>query len=347
MATLEDVYYGNEQDNEKWYILERILSHNALINMINGARGFGKTYSVKKKVLNNFLDKSKQFIYLRRLDSEVEKVRDTLFNDVLKESKFEGLQITRKGNTYFADGKECGYIYCLSTDYKNLKSASFPDVTTIIFDEYLIDDTKPSARYLKNEVQLFMEFLESVIRTRDDCIVIMMANNFSSINPYTIYFDIDIKAGREFNKNKTKDVVLQIAKSKAFEEYKTETRLGRLMNGTEYGDYAIKGKYILDSDTFIEKRPNNSRLECVFVFPEVTLGLWYLNDTIYISEKHDPNHKIKYTFDLSLHDVNTLFTNKRGYYVELLIDSYKHHRVRFDNQKCKKICEQYFIKNSY
>ena len=56
-----------------WYSLQRVLSFNALINIIIGERGVGKSFSCKKHVINRFIKKGEEFVYLRRYKTELSK----------------------------------------------------------------------------------------------------------------------------------------------------------------------------------------------------------------------------------------------------------------------------------
>ena len=48
-----------------YYDISHILTYNAYFNFLIGERGVGKTFSSKKFVINKFLKKGEQFIYLR------------------------------------------------------------------------------------------------------------------------------------------------------------------------------------------------------------------------------------------------------------------------------------------
>ena len=64
-----------------------LLSKNRLINFIIGNRGGGKTYHWKVRAIKDFLNNGKQFIWLRRYNTELENIR-SWYNDIAHE--FEG-----------------------------------------------------------------------------------------------------------------------------------------------------------------------------------------------------------------------------------------------------------------
>ena len=59
-------------DKSIYYSPERIISYNALLNLIIGERGVGKTYGFKTYAVKRFLNKGKQFAYIRRYDTDLE-----------------------------------------------------------------------------------------------------------------------------------------------------------------------------------------------------------------------------------------------------------------------------------
>ena len=177
-----------------YYNGDKIIEKGKLINFILGARGWGKTYYFKKRSIEDCIKTGEQFIYLRRFKEEVTITKDKLFGDIL--SQFPGYEIKLEKDTYFINkkgekhSKILGYIIPLSTSSK-YKSVPFPDVTKIIFDEFIVD--KGALHYLPNEVQLFLEFCSTVIRNRNNVQVFLLGNAISLYNPYTLYFKIKLQ----------------------------------------------------------------------------------------------------------------------------------------------------------
>ena len=122
----------------------KTLTYNALFNFIIGNRGSGKTYWAKRWAINDFIKKGEQFIYLRRYKTELRTIKN-FFADISEE--FPGVDFTVKGNDLLIDGEKAGEAMALSTS-KIMKSNSYPKVTKIIFDEFIID--KGVYSYLPN-----------------------------------------------------------------------------------------------------------------------------------------------------------------------------------------------------
>ena len=61
---------------------------------------------------------------------------------------------------FSAMAKFVGYAMTLSTA-QDLKGTSFPEVNTIIFDEFIIEEGQKKY-YLQNEVVIFLNLLETI-----------------------------------------------------------------------------------------------------------------------------------------------------------------------------------------
>ena len=61
------------------------ISYNSLFTFCIGGRSIGKTYYFKRMAIKNFINKKKQFIYLRRYKEELQKTISSFFNDVKQE----------------------------------------------------------------------------------------------------------------------------------------------------------------------------------------------------------------------------------------------------------------------
>ena len=138
-----------------WYDYSKVLSYNAMFNFIIGERGVGKTYGAKKYAINRFLKKGEQFVYLRRYKTELkEACGDTgkFFGAMYDE--FPDQEFKMNGQKIMCGKKVMGYALALSVA-NILKSTTFNKVSTIIFDEFILD--KGSYHYLQNEVEQLLD----------------------------------------------------------------------------------------------------------------------------------------------------------------------------------------------
>ena len=70
------------------------------------------------------------------------------------------------------------YGFCLS-EQEHEKSSSYPNITTIVFDEFLT-----RRYYLPDEFMLYMNLLSTIIRQRNDVKVFMLGNTVNQFCPY-------------------------------------------------------------------------------------------------------------------------------------------------------------------
>lgn len=186
-----------KQEKVKFYSLKNILDKQADYNVIFGERSNGKTYATLLYGLQTYIDSGKQMAYIRRWREDLRGKRaETLFanhvgNGVVERmtnGKFnEVVYITGKWFLSFyneetkkrvVDDKPFCYGFCLS-EQEHEKSSSYPDVTTIVFDEFLT-----RRYYLPDEFMLFMNLLSTIIRQRDDVKVFMLGNTVNRFCPY-------------------------------------------------------------------------------------------------------------------------------------------------------------------
>lgn len=284
-----------EIDTSIFWDIRKPLSYNALFNFIVGARGCGKTYGCKDWGIRSFLKNKKQFVYVRRYANELEESARLYWNDVSK--AYPDHEFDYAAGEFTIDGETAGYAIPLSTA-KSKKSKSFPDVNLIIFDEFILD--KGYTRYLPDEVINFLELYETIARLRDDVRVFFISNALTTVNPYFLYFNVKVKKGEEFYcKN---DILIQWCKNEDYAAVKSQTRFGKLISGTAYGDYAINNEILRDDSEFIKKRPTKKcRLRFNFVYNDETFGVWWDwgNDEMFVSTAYDPN---QYTYAMTLED---------------------------------------------
>lgn len=242
-------------DNEKvYYDLGRLLSFNKLLSISIGARGLGKSYAAKRWAINNFLKNKKQFIYIRRYKTEFNNIKN-YFSDI--QDRYPDHKFSVGRGEFIIDGEVAGYYIGLSTS-QTQKSNSFPNVNIIIFDEFIID--KGKLTYIKGETQLFLDMIETIARTRDDVRILMISNAISSINPYFLMWNIYPREGDRFI---CKDqIIVEINKNIDFINFKKQTKFGQLIDGTEYGKYAIENAFLRDNKEFIEKI--EGRAHCMY-----------------------------------------------------------------------------------
>lgn len=191
-----------KEPKQQYYSLEPILREKAHYNIIIGERSNGKTYSVLKKVINDYAKSGKQAALLRRMQEDfIGKRGAGLFEPLIDNDEIKIATNGEWNSVYYyasrwflcrydendkgaidrvTDKTPFMYGFALS-QMEHEKGTGYPNVKTIIFDEFIT-----RMAYLRDEFVLFMNTLSTIIRSRDDVIIFMLGN---TVNKYCPYFD--------------------------------------------------------------------------------------------------------------------------------------------------------------
>lgn len=317
-----------------WYDIDKTLSHNCLLNFVVGPRGVGKTYAAKNRVIKNFLKKGEQFVYLRRYDTEIKSSKmENFFEDICPAYSEHDFLV--KHGRFYIDQKIAGYYVALSKAAQ-LKSIPFPNVSMIIFDEFIIDTGL--IRYLPNEVVSFNEMYSTIARMRD-VTVMFLSNAITFTNPYFLFFDLKLQQGQKITKKG--DILLELVDSPQYTEAASNTRFGKIIAGTDYGNYALENKFMKDTDTFIEKMNEPGIYIMTLRVDKHSFGVYQLssNQYWYISEKVDKSATRVISIDVNSHDIDSSLSKEinAGLWFHELQQKYYRAEVRFCTLKAKNI----------
>lgn len=320
--------------------LNRTLSYNTLFTFIIGNRGGGKTYGFKQWAINDFIKNKKQFIYLRRYKTELIDV-NKFFADIQHE--FPDHEFKIRGKEFLIDDEVAGWAVALSTALTK-KSVPYPNVNKIGFDEFLI--AKSAIHYMANEVMSFLEFYSTVDRLRmgnlsDDVRVIFMGNNISIINPYFQYFKLKPNLNKEFTRKG--DILIQYYSNLEYIQKMKETRFGKLIEGTEYANYAIENKSLTEKEEFIEKRSQTAKYIFTIDYKGAQVGVWrdYYNGFIYTSEIIDPSCQFHYcvrTADAQP-NISLCKSARKSFHLKQLIIAFEIGSLRYENLRIKSLTQ--------
>ena len=172
--------------------------------LIFGERSNGKTFSMKSIILDNFLSTGKQGAVIRRYDEDWKGKTNggTFWDDMLyhpdsgniieKKSKGKYNAVIWEGRQWLLCNKDengeilekasapIAYAMCLTRE-ENYKGKSFPNVTSIFFDEFMT-----RGYYLQDEFLLLTSICSSIIRLRTDVKIYMCANTITTYCPYFV-----------------------------------------------------------------------------------------------------------------------------------------------------------------
>lgn len=345
-----------EIDRSIFWDIGRTMTHNALINVIVGNRGGGKSYGAKAKGVDNFIKKGEQFGYIRRYKDDLKKPLEQFFKDIAQdfpdhECKVEGDKVyirlkTDNQKEKWTEKDIAGYGFSLSTA-NNKKSMSYPDITMLIFDEFLLEEG--NQRYLPNEVEKLLNLYETVARPGSGhprVSLWLLGNAISVTNPYFLYFGLQMPKKSDRNgkwvwKHPSKPILVEDVRNEGFIDVKKNTEFGQLVSGTNYADYSIENKFLLDDNTFLDRKSAKAKHSFNFNYKGNTFGVWfdYSEGRMWVSEATDPSG-LTYAFTLKDHKPNTmLFKSKnKTYYLKQFLEAFKQGCLFFETMNIKNMC---------
>lgn len=192
------VEHGQSAEDQEYYTTDEIDKYKAHYNVIFGKRSNGKTYSILKKIIENYAYHKKQGAYLRRYREDFKGKRgDQLFDAVVKDGVVEDATDGKwtcvkyysdrwyfarpdpEGGRLISDSEPFCFGFSLAS-MEHDKSTSYPDIDIIFFDEFI-----SRIGYLPNEFVLFMNVISTIVRQRNDVTIYMGGN---TVNKYCPYF---------------------------------------------------------------------------------------------------------------------------------------------------------------
>jgi hypothetical protein len=292
---------------------KQLLSYNRVLNFILGDQQKREVLSMKEYTIKQFLNNGEQFIYIRRHKTELKDIT-SYFNDI--SNKFPKHKLIVKGWEFWIDNKLAGWAIPLST-WQQEKSNTYERVTTLVYDDFL--NAEPYlGKYLKNEVGSLLNFMDTVIRTRDNVKCFCIGQTNEIINPYFIYFGLMPNPSKKFNVNN--DIVIEFCKTD--KSYKTT-----------------------NNEMFISEKPKNPIFLFSINYKNDLFGCWYNEDhqSMFISHLYLSQDKVLYVDSLEplktrvyLKDFKMEFTIKKLFLL------FKQGDVLFHNKPVRKVFYEIF-----
>ena len=172
-----------------YYDISEMLKTNAEYMMLLGQRSNGKSYQVKKTVLEDFYFNETKFIYLRRWKADIKQKEVSTYFDDIPIAKYTNREYNsvRAMNGFIYPCKiEDGLIvekremgrYCALNEYERYKSQVFMNYKNIVYEEFITDSI-----YLNDEPKLLQQFVSTVARL-DKIRVFLIGNTLTRVCPY-------------------------------------------------------------------------------------------------------------------------------------------------------------------
>lgn len=188
---------------EKYYNLKNILKCKAQYNILLGERANGKSFAVKKHLIENayagLSTSTGKFVYMRRWGDDIKTVAvESYFSDLnlnengrhyvneITDCEFDGV-MPYQGKLYFytvndigeriRDKREIGRYVSLNED-ERYKSQMFVGYENIVYEEFITNKI-----YLNNEPVRLQNFVSTIAR-RKTMTVFMVGNTLTRVCPY-------------------------------------------------------------------------------------------------------------------------------------------------------------------
>lgn len=284
----------------------KVLSFQAPITMVVGARGLGKTYGLRKACIEQFLKKGVCFVEVARFKSEQKQVQRGYFDRVGQE--FTGCEFEVRGSEGFVwrgktteKGKKLWERVCYFvslTELQTTKKRTFDNVKNIIFDESVIDRTDRYHRYLPNEWELLAGLVDSCSRERGDSKIhpslFLLGNAVDLSNPYFQRIGLMEAPSVGFHWYLKKLFLLVVPEASEYSKAKEESTLaGRMLAGTAAGQAANWNQFSQEFEGVIAPKPSSARFEVGLRWKEQDFGLWFddREGRYYVTSRIPPHGK--------------------------------------------------------
>lgn len=194
----------------RFYCGDELMARHYNFNFICGSRLGGKStwaqkYAIKRAIKSKIIngEAEHKFAILVRYDKDVDTLCKTYFNNTMKMFYPDFIIDYRARRFYLiVPGKNeikpilIGYGFALANATK-MKSTSYPDIDTIIMEEFM----NMEGKYIKSqanpelEVEMFISLFSTIARGnghqfRPWVRCFLISNNFYLDNPYFKYFDL-------------------------------------------------------------------------------------------------------------------------------------------------------------
>ena len=330
----------------------KIRSYDADVTfVVSDDRGKGKTYGLRKCLMDDYLKRGDRFGVLVRAKANLQDVANGYFDKLQLNGLYQDkvfrytsreIQIADKPKNEGdkpKDWRVCGYLHAL-TAYQSAKERTFVNVKNVVLDEAIIEFDDRYHTYLTNEYYAFKSIFSSMTRENAQQSrkphAYLLANACDLINPYFAHWGIDDepKRGFSWHRDATTDernmILYYVPRDDDSAAAETETVSGR-MGGSNVGNFAGNTR------AFIARRkPKNAKIECMIAYKNTIYSVWadWNEGKYYIWDKVVPG-AVTYSLTASDHAPNRLGIKLAKKPMQSLLELYSLGLVYFKNQTVK------------
>lgn len=339
----------------KYLDWDKILSYNAPFNLIITIRGRGKTYGLRKKCVNDYINEGRRFCEIVRYKDQIKQVAKGYFDKLVKKGEFpdyvfrtEGdlAYIAKKPEPYWYERKDgevvekvdkpkwevIGYFIDLNTQ-DNAKKRTFIDVKRFIFDEAILAKRRRHM-YIDDEYSELLNLMDTVIREEPneptDCKIYLLSNACDIVNPYFMEYKLNKEPKVGFTWLDKNLSLLYFEKEKALSESKRETLVGRLARG--HNDDMIENEFSNAGGEFIEDKPKHAEFNYGIVYQGRRYGIWvdWNSGICYVNGRIPNNAPDVYALTLGDNSPDLHMIKRTSQRLNALSEMVYNNRVRYD-----------------
>lgn len=277
--------------------------------LVIGGKGIGKTFGLRKALIERYLKKGYRFAEISRTKDETKNISAGYFDKLQQEGFFADYVFkTEKALGYIArkpaegekpDWEICCYFLSL-TSFQQEKKRTFAHVAGVIFDEFIIDSRDHYRRYLPNEFSILANLLDTVFRQQPGDTtpfrVYLLANAVGFTCPY--FRDLGVTKIPDFGYtwyNDKHTLLHRVPKMKA-QERREQTLVGRMLAGHEEAKIIFDNEFAIPDSGDIAPKPSNAVFAFGIIYNAQKFGVWsdLAHGCYYITSKIPANSRNVY-----------------------------------------------------
>lgn len=342
-----------------YYDWEKTLSYDADVTMVIGARGYGKTYGLRRQFLRDYIRSGYRFCEVVRYKDELSSVAANYFERLLRTPEFDQYICKYEGRKCYIAKKPEGYddvekkprlnwdvigYFIPMTGAQSAKKKTYDRVRRIVLDEAVIDRTDRYHTYLPNEFVTLANIVDTVSRERADAEsirprVYLLGNACDFGNPYFAAYGVtsDLKFGYRWFRGKT--FLLHYVDSGDYGTRKIEgTVAGRMMAGTDEALVAAGNEFTGMSTDFVQPKTKAARFNFGIRYNGTIYGVWSdMREGLYYVTKGAPNNATPiYYLSNDQSQVNYIAAKKTAKVFQVFAEAYYLSMIRYDSVDTKR-----------
>ena len=333
----------------KFYDWQKTFSYDAPFTVVISARGFGKTYGLRRQFVRDYIKDGSRFGVIVRTKESIkgsDGIQYGFFDKLVFNNEFPDYMFKIVGKrAYIARKPEheddkpqwdvIGYFLALS-DMQKSKESTYINVKRIVFDEFTID-RRTRRNYLPGEFDLLVNAISSLLREipgdKMRGRVYLLGNACDLTNPYFSRWNVKREPGAGYTWLQKGMVLMHYVQDDEFANMQKDTLVGKLVKGSVEERIIIGNEFARAQTAFIADKPRRARFQFGIVFEGKKFGIWadFSEGYFYVNRKIPAGAEGKtYALTNSDNDVNYLIARRASPVLTQFIELYYSNIVRYD-----------------